>query len=74
MAVQQIHINVDNRDAAMEFSKKSKWSVLFLLMLSCIACYAIGFKTGIIAAVIVGLILELCFWVGLFKIKPYQLK
>ena len=58
----------------MEFSKKSKWSVLFLLMLGCIACYAIGFRIGIIAAVIVGLILELCFWVGLFKIKPYQLK
>lgn len=55
----------------MEFSKKSKWLVLLLLILSCIVCYFIGFKTGIIAAIIAGLVLEACFWIGLFKIKPY---
>jgi hypothetical protein len=55
----------------MEFSKKSKWLVLLLLALSCIVFYVIGFKMGIIAAVIAGIVLEAGFWIGLFKIKPY---
>jgi hypothetical protein len=46
----------------MEFSKKSKWLVLLLLMLSCIVCYFIGFKAGIVAAIIAGVVLEACFW------------
>lgn len=55
----------------MEFSKKSKWLVLLLLMLGCIVCYIVGFNAGIVAAVVLGLILEAFFWMGIFKIKPY---
>jgi hypothetical protein len=55
----------------MEFSKRSKWLVLLLLLLGCIVSYVIGFKTGIIAAIVAGLVMEAFFWIGLFKIKPY---
>lgn len=78
LAAQQIRINpskyavvIEGRVVAMEFSKKSKWLVLLLLILSCIVFYIIGFKTGIIASVVAGVVLEACFWLGLFKIKPY---
>jgi len=55
----------------MEFSKKFKWLVLSFLMAGCILCYIIGFRVGFVAALVLGVILEACFWIGLFKIKPY---
>ena len=41
--------------------------LLTALLLGALLCYQAGFATGIIVLVIVGMLLELGFWVGIFK-------
>lgn len=42
--------------------------MIFLIVMA-IVCYQIGFATGTYAVVALGVILEIAFWIGIFK-KP----
>ena len=48
-------------------SKVKRVILLTALLLGALLCYQAGFATGIIVLVIVGMLLELGFWVGIFK-------
>jgi len=48
-------------------SKQNKWLMLGILLLCAVACYAVGFIAGVIAFVAIGVILELLFWLGVFR-------
>ena len=48
-------------------SKVKRVILLTSLLLGALLCYQAGFATGIIVLVIVGMLLELGFWVGIFK-------
>ncbi|MAJ68756.1 MAG: hypothetical protein CBB67_005545 [Alteromonadaceae bacterium TMED7] len=41
--------------------------LLATLLLGALVCYQAGFATGIFVLVVVGMLLELGFWVGIFK-------
>jgi len=41
--------------------------LLAALLLGALVCYQAGFATGIFVLVVVGMLLELGFWVGIFK-------
>lgn len=41
--------------------------LLIALLMGALLCYQAGFATGIFVLVIVGMLLELGFWVGIFK-------
>ena len=41
--------------------------LLATLLLAALVCYQAGFATGIFVLVVVGMLLELGFWVGIFK-------
>ena len=41
--------------------------LLATLLLGTLVCYQAGFATGIFVLVVVGMLLELGFWVGIFK-------
>ena len=41
--------------------------MLIALLMGALICYQVGFATGIFVLVIVGMLLELGFWVGIFK-------
>ena len=47
-------------------------SILLLLLFAAISCYAIGVPRGTIAFIVLGVIFEGLFWIGLFgrKKKP----
>ena len=44
-----------------------RWSILIFLIIAAIGCYAMGFIAGAGFFIIIGLIFELLFWLGLFK-------
>lgn len=44
-------------------------SILLLLLFAAIACYAIGIPRGTIVFIVLGVIFEGLFWVGLFGRK-----
>ncbi len=48
-------------------SKQNKWLMLGILFLCALVCYAVGFIVGAIAFVVIGAILELAFWIGVFR-------
>lgn len=41
--------------------------VFVLFLVSALICYQIGFALGIIAIVLLGVVFELLFWVGVFN-------
>ena len=41
--------------------------LLIALLMGALLCYQAGFATGIFVLVVVGMLLELGFWVGIFK-------
>ncbi len=41
--------------------------LLAALLLGALLCYQAGFATGIFVLIVVGMLLELGFWVGIFK-------
>ena len=48
-------------------NKVAKLTILALLILAAIACYAYGSATGLIVFIAVGVIFELAFWFGIFS-------
>jgi hypothetical protein len=47
--------------------KQNRWLLLGILALCAIACYAVGFISGVIVFIAIGAILELSFWFGVFR-------
>jgi hypothetical protein len=45
----------------------NRWLILGILALCAIACYAVGLIAGVVVLVAIGAILELSFWVGVFR-------
>ena len=41
--------------------------VMSLLLLGALMCYQVGFQHGVFAFVILGIVLELSFWLGIYK-------
>ena len=48
-------------------STKTRWSILLVLLVAALGCYAVGFGGGVVAFVVAGLGFELAFWIGLFR-------
>ncbi|MGB0836026.1 MAG: hypothetical protein ACPGR2_16055 [Psychrobium sp.] len=46
-----------------------RFLLMVLIIALAITCYQIGFATGTYALVALGLVLEVAFWIGIFK-KP----
>ncbi len=44
-----------------------KWLILFILIICAGISYSIGFARGAIILIIIGVLFELGFWVGLFN-------
>lgn len=44
-----------------------RWNILLLLVLAAAVFYSIGFYSGAVAAIAVGGMFELAFWVKLFR-------
>ena len=48
-------------------SEKTRWVTLLGLLVGAVACYTIGFNFGVVFFIVVGIALELAFWVRLFR-------
>ena len=53
---------------------KTRWLILFILILAALGSYSIGFGRGVMVFIIAGILFELAFWVGLFKSEPWEKK
>jgi membrane protein implicated in regulation of membrane protease activity len=47
----------------------TRWIILAVLILAAIACYSYGNSTGLFVFIVVGVIVELAFWFGVFSKK-----
>ncbi|PKH55508.1 hypothetical protein CXF83_20175 [Shewanella sp. Choline-02u-19] len=50
-----------------------RMGLLLLLILTALACYAVGFASGAKGVLILGVALEIAFWFSLLQKKPQQL-
>ena len=50
----------------------SRWLILLGLIIAAAISYSIGFMRGVMIFVVLGILFELAFWVGLFRSDPKQ--
>ena len=50
----------------------TRWLTLLLLIIAALGSYSIGFMRGVMLFVVIGILFELAFWVGLFRSNSKQ--
>ncbi|WP_343856021.1 hypothetical protein [Aliiglaciecola litoralis] len=46
-----------------------RWILLCLMIVAAIGCYLIGSATGMVVLIILGVCIELAFWIGILNTK-----
>ena len=62
-------VHLHSKDCGETMSKLGKYLLLGALICLALVCYFVGSVTGAIAFIVMGVLLETAFWLGIFKPK-----